>query len=355
MFEIRPTTYGGRGCFATCAIPRGTLVHIATTPFTAVIFRDFRKEVCAYCFAYELGRTWKVRLRGTESAGLWFCSESCREQWVNEEDPSCELVPVLEVIEQAVAMARRKLQTSKAGEYDEDFVHEDFSFESDAIEKLWEHVEGLVTANSVTGNPLRNPTLKNRVLALEDIEYDSARLVAVAIVRLYLESHTTSTVPWFTWNGFSELESHEKDLINRLPALLESHIRVFIFLKAIMPKKLQALVTTANVRAVLGRESANAFGIWQLPLNEESECLGSSIFPSGSYFNHSCDPNVIKTRSGRQMHFSTSRAVREGEELCISYGMMLKMPVQTRRNLLQEQWYFKCGCSRCTAELATAA
>ncbi|KAK9322061.1 hypothetical protein V1517DRAFT_324515 [Lipomyces orientalis] len=355
MFEIRPTAYGGRGCFATCEIARGTRVHCATTPFTAVIFRDFRKEVCGYCFAYDLGRAWKVRLGGTETAGLWFCSEGCRERWVNEEDHTGELVPVLELIEQTVALARRKLQSSKAGEYDEDFVTEDFSFEDDAIDKLWEQVDGLLTSNSVTANPLRNPILKNRILALEDIEYDSARLIAVAIVRLFLETYTSSTPPWFTWSGFAGLESHEKDLINRLPALLESHIRVYIFLKAVMPKKFQAFVTSANVRAVLGRESANAFGIWQLPLTTESECLGSSIFPSASYFNHSCDPNVIKTRTGRQMHFTTSRFVKKGEELCISYGMMLTMAAKARQDLLQEQWYFKCGCGRCTIELATAA
>ncbi|KAK9366471.1 hypothetical protein V1509DRAFT_629540 [Lipomyces kononenkoae] len=355
MFAIRPTSYGGRGCFATSEIPRGTLVHIATTPFTSVIFRDFRKEVCAYCFAYDLGRTWKVRLRGPETAGLWFCGEECRDRWVKEEDPSRELVPVLELIEQAVALARRKSQNSKVGEYDEDFVHEDFSFQSDAIDSLWKHIDGIVISASQLANPLRNPTLNNRVLALEDIEYDSARLVAVAIVRLYLDSHNTSVVPWFTWNGFCSLESHETDLINRLPALLESHIRVFIFLRAIMPNKFQPFVTTANVRAVLGREAANAFGIWQLPLSSESECLGSSIFPSGSYFNHSCDPNVMKTRIGRQMHFTTSRAVREDEELCISYGMMLTMPLQARQDLLQEQWYFGCRCGRCIAELGSEA
>ncbi|KAK9240369.1 hypothetical protein V1525DRAFT_395756 [Lipomyces kononenkoae] len=355
MFAIQPTSYGGRGCFASCDIPRGTLVHIASTPFTSVIFRDFRKEVCAYCLAYDLGRTWKVRLRGPETAGMWFCSEECRDRWVKEEDPSRELVPVLEVIEQAVALARRKLQNSKVTEYDEDFVHDDFTFQTEAIESLWKHIDSLVMSTSEIDNPLRNPALKNRVLALEDIEYDSARLVAVAIVRLYLESHNTAIVPWFSWNGFADLESHESDLINRLSALLESHIRVFVFLKAVMPHKFQPFVTIANVRAVLGREAANAFGIWQLPLSSESECLGSSIFPSGSYFNHSCDPNLIKTRIGREMHFTTSRAVREGEEICISYGMMVTMPVQARQDLLQEQWYFRCGCERCMAELGSEA
>ncbi|KAJ1959543.1 hypothetical protein GGI12_004285, partial [Dipsacomyces acuminosporus] len=102
--------------------------------------------------------------------------------------------------------------------------------------------------------------------------------------------------------------------------------------------KVQCLgrLTHGHFRAVYYREMANSFGIWDppnslLPINEakgaldftqscEQECLGFSIFPTAVYFNHSCAPNTIKLRVGREMQFVSNRAIECSEELFISYG-----------------------------------
>ncbi|KAK9448654.1 uncharacterized protein V1518DRAFT_427804 [Limtongia smithiae] len=395
-FAVGPTAYGGRGCYATRDIPAGTVVHIARSPATAVVFRDFRKEACAFCFCYDLGRSMKVRMlpptrqstspstRSSVSspfagAGLWFCSERCRDRWLAEEDgPAGELSTVLEAIETAVTHARKKMQqTGSSAEYDVDFVPESFdagndddgygdddnyedddnagcnSADPEDLDEIWNAMARLLDtdATRVLKNPVANPHIKLRVLALDDVEYDSARLVATAIVHRYLEDSKTQTRPEFSWNALMQLESHEADLLGRLPSLLEAHVRVFFFLRIVMPPVYLPFVTPDAVRAVLGRESANAFGIWQLPLDIESECLGSSIFPSASFFNHSCDANISKRRDGRQMVFTATRPVAAGEELNISYGMLDSTDVRARRRLLRRQWYFSCGCARCTREL----
>ncbi|KAK9464346.1 hypothetical protein V1512DRAFT_278475 [Lipomyces arxii] len=352
QFKVEKTFYGGRGCFAVTDIPANTLIHVASAPFASVIFRDFRKEVCGYCFAYDLGKTWKIRLSGN-LAGLWFCTESCRDSWIKE-DSSGNLVNALDAIEITVTAARKKMQTARASKYDCDFVPEDFEVENgmdETLDRLWDDTASLLDSSAIMKNPARNPQLKTRVLALEDVEYDLARLIAVGIVRFYLEEQNRNQSSNFSWQKFFCLESHERDLIAKLPSLLESHVRVYLFLKIIMPEQYQQYITTANVRGLLGREAANAFGIWQIPLHLESECLGSSIYPSASYFNHSCDPNVLKTRTGRQMHFITTRPVKAGQELCISYGMLLNMPCSKRKEFLHEQWYFDCNCTRCLAEM----
>ncbi|KAK7202995.1 hypothetical protein BZA70DRAFT_297518 [Myxozyma melibiosi] len=371
MFTVRPTSYGGRGCFATAPIAEGTVVHRAPAPFTSAVNRDFRKEVCAYCFHYDLGRTMKVRF---PRASLWFCSDDCRANWVAHEDDVCRglVSDVLERIDNAVAKARKTMQLGRgiaepSAEYDVDYVPDDVILDgspesADEIEQVWQTIaQRIEPAAPAASNPLKNPLLKVRLLALEEIEWDSARLVAVALVRKYLEEEEESTAAesrklpdHFLWSKFYSLESHEVDLLARVPALLESHVRVFLFLLAVMPPALLPHVTIANVRAVVSREAANAFGIWQLPLSSESEFLGSAIFPSGSYFNHSCEPNVAKSRVGRSMHFTTTRDIAPDEELCISYGMMLDQPVDSRRETLKEQWYFDCGCVRCARELAEA-
>ena len=45
-------------------------------------------------------------------------------------------------------------------------------------------------------------------------------------------------------------------------------------------------VTIANVRTILGVDPGNSFGIWEVPLMEESECLGFAVYPIASFFNH---------------------------------------------------------------------
>ncbi|KIK57318.1 hypothetical protein GYMLUDRAFT_172774, partial [Collybiopsis luxurians FD-317 M1] len=60
----KSTPYGGRGLFATHFIPKDTLLHTSSSPFASVIYRKYRKEVCADCFAYSFEsnrNTWNIK------------------------------------------------------------------------------------------------------------------------------------------------------------------------------------------------------------------------------------------------------------------------------------------------------
>ena len=46
------------------------------------------------------------------------------------------------------------------------------------------------------------------------------------------------------------------------------------------------LITVENVRMILGIDPGNSFGIWEVPLIDESECLGFAVYPAASFFNH---------------------------------------------------------------------
>lgn len=63
-----------------------------------------------------------------------------------------------------------------------------------------------------------------------------------------------------------------------------------------------------------------------------------------------CSPNVRKVRDGRTLRFLAISAVKENEELCISYGHIEGMDWSTRQKRLLEGWYFSCRCSRCRFE-----
>jgi hypothetical protein len=100
FYQILATPYGGRGAFAKTRIPKNTTILQCQGPYASVIVRKFRKEVCAWCFAWcfesSEGRkgSWSIRLEGSEGqAGNggngaawtpWFCREGCRDAWVEE-------------------------------------------------------------------------------------------------------------------------------------------------------------------------------------------------------------------------------------------------------------------------------
>ncbi|KAJ2555665.1 hypothetical protein EV175_002215 [Coemansia sp. RSA 1933] len=131
-------------------------------------------------------------------------------------------------------------------------------------------------------------------------------------------------------------------------------------------------LTHERFRAVYYREMANSFGIWESveddvgyasptidsvskqqqhvqPKGAESECLGFTIYSTAVYFNHSCAPNVRKTRKQRTMHFVSCRDIAQDEELFIAYGSVADSGPE-RRQRLQDHFFFECTCDRCLAE-----
>jgi len=174
---------------------------------------------------------------------------------------------------------------------------------------------------------------------------DLAKLVTAAVVQRSRESGTSNlTTSRGTWTNVLDLQGVYDDNID-LPSEVFQLSNV---LEAILPFSLRHLVSS-TAYPFLWRHLTNSFGIWELPISPDCENLGSAMYPSASYFNHSCDPNVAKLREGRVVRFVTSRDVQEGEELCISYGHT-ERKLEERKKDLKEWWGFDCHCSRCTRE-----
>jgi hypothetical protein len=169
-------------------------------------------------------------------------------------------------------------------------------------------------------------------------------LVTAAIVeRSRVKTDTTRPSSWDDVLGLQEgAFDDEIDLTAEIK-------QVVAFLAEHLPIELRELIES-TAYAFLSRHLSNSFGIWELPIMPDSENLGSAMYPSASYFNHSCEPNVLKLRQGRIISFVTSRDIQEGEELCISYGDTNR-EVEERRKMLKDWWGFNCDCIRCKREL----
>lgn len=333
--RIAATEFGGRGYFSSRPIPKDTEILRCNGPYTGVIFKPFKKEVCAYCFDDDNGRTQKIKLESPTVAtkksqpaygGVYFCTTECRDSWLKTID-----------FDGLIADALNAIETSCSAKKTSGNIEMNYATGNADVDATWKEVEQQQCSKK-----------SNNTHQLESEEYDTARMISIVLVKKYRALHKAIMVD--EWNMFSELQSNEAELLKKYPAMLQSYIKVYEFLHATMPKVLRPYLSTDLVRHCVGKEAGNAFGLWQLPLHLESECMGSNLFPEASFFNHSCDPSVRKERIGRDMVFTTTRDILPNEQLYISYGMLNNLGWKERVEQLNSQWHFICGCPRCETE-----
>ena len=132
---------------------------------------------------------------------------------------------------------------------------------------------------------------------------------------------------------------------------LAAFTRSYLQLLATLPLPLLPLLNAETVFTLSSRDSHNSFGIRSLD-DEGSEFFGYGCWPSASYFNHSCGPNVEKVREGREWVFRAGRDIAAGEELNITYlsGEERRNSREERMQTLKRNWGFDCGCHRCREE-----
>jgi SET domain len=310
LYTIQTTKDRGRAVYATQLIPAATAIHVASKPFASVIKEDWKKEVCAWCFKYRHCKRNSVQHPDMRT-GVSFCSKRCLQHWT-EDDFDGRMEEVL--VSMNTKDAQKALSLYARADY-----------------------------TQLTSTP-------------DGFPFDQAKLVASAVVARSREQPLADGCVGVRRKPRPEYTPSWDDVLNLQPGIFDDKIdlaaevrQVWSFLSKVLPKDLQHLIHP-TAYPFLSRHLSNSFGIWELPIMAESENLGSAMYPSASYFNHSCDPNVMKVRLGREVIFVTSREVQSGEELCISYGHTEK-EVEERRSKLLDWWGFNCNCSRCEREL----
>lgn len=364
-FDVKNTIYGGRGCFARAQIPKGTVIHLSRHPIGSSVARVFRKEVCTWCFGYQDGKTLKHRLHDK----IYFCSQECVASFVKS-DPEDLLAQTLVRVELLFAQSRGEV-SDKDIPGDEDLDAE--------ISRIWaatEKWESLLARLKPSKKAQIRPTVN-------DDDYCELRYVLGVLHSMYQtnkaeklhqrEEHLEEQKPAnVTPDGASQLSlsgmddgealaieaklfdilhSSESQKVHRYPYLAVSYSNIYKFIRLIAPEEYLPFISIQAVRDIIGRNLTNAFGIWSpvTSSDEEREYFGFGVYPSASFFNHSCKPNVTKIRRGASYEYIAKEDIPVGAELCISYGIRESDGLKQRQDALRE-WFFECGCLRCTTE-----
>ncbi|RDW89756.1 hypothetical protein BP6252_01788 [Coleophoma cylindrospora] len=335
LFEVRETKSSGRGVFALQDIPKGTALIEASEPVAWVIYDEYAKEVCAQCYAYDRGRTWKMR---DNAKGIVFCSHDCQVAWLTK-SPEDECIAREEI---------QKLLKKKHKSTDQIIDKNAHRPSVEEIEQYWELAER--TAQDIRACRLSLGATKKQRKAMQNAQ-------DAVIEEPYLM--------WYIFEGLvrarSDVEgwrSLEQLAVNTQPykelSDLARSTQVYLSLLAVVPKTFLPYVTQVLIRSLEGHSSVNVFGLRSLDERGEigdagSECFGYGLWPVASYWNHSCAPNVQKKRTGRMWRFWANNDIAKGQELCISYlgGDERSMEVVDRKAQLKDVWGFDCACSKC--------
>lgn len=78
------------------------------------------------------------------------------------------------------------------------------------------------------------------------------------------------------------------------------------------------------------------------------ETVGTALYSSMAFLNHSCDPNTVKYFEGDRLVLVALRPIRVGEEVTDNYGPHFSLSTRiTRNNWLQDYYGFQCRCQAC--------
>ncbi|EPS39101.1 hypothetical protein H072_7118 [Dactylellina haptotyla CBS 200.50] len=349
-FHIKTTPTAGRAVFATNPIPKGTPLVTAEDCLAPVILRIYRKEVCGWCYAYNLGRPMPFR---APDIGFAFCSTECEAKF--RSDAGDIGVQAWTAVELLTRKSTRRVER----------IENDILTDIDAprpnpceIQAAWLkaelHGEAIRLARLATTDATKPPKAIRKAFSTPP---------AVDILPFFLSVLLSAHHhPDTTTAHISALASTQTPYPHASD--LRADTTSYLHLLSILPLPLLPLLTPTLCLNLTSQNAHNSFGIrsshiapFQSPLSADpdgDEFFGYGTWPSASYFNHSCAPNLEKKRVGRVWYFSAGRAIESHEELCISYlgGEERSWSLDRRKDWLSRNWGFECTCQKCSAQEA---
>lgn len=401
-FKIHQTPSAGRCLLASSPLAPHTTILTTGPPILSVIMREYRREVCAFCYAYNRGRNLPIWSSSTSKA---FCSEQCRSMW--ESATGDEGLQCWEVLEAYVK--RKGGREVVMGDADARRPMEgDVEMAWDEVRELGQRVRQAKEASGIDEQvSKRHRKALNEALEAKGRVVDADVLsLLLAGVLLHYQHASTSTPPAISCTELTMDSPNPTDQTlspwTRLltlartptpyptPQNLLAHTHAYLLLLSLLPSHISPSITPTNCIFIPAHETHNSFGLRSLD-DAGDEFLGYGVWAEASLFNHSCEPNVGKGRGGgcvrgeggvlgemdgegkdgdevkgesgdeeemrsvrRTWSFWTTRDVEEGEELAISYlgGEEATLGVGERRARLMATWGFECCCGKCLREAA---
>ncbi|KAK3708001.1 Histone-lysine N-methyltransferase set-6 [Vermiconidia calcicola] len=328
LFAVQDVVDAGRGVIAISSLSQDTVVFKSEQPSAHVLFRQYRKEVCARCFSYDRGRTLPIR---DNAIGKVFCTRECQSWWVEEQgrlgsEAWKQLHSFLQLKSKVITNAHGLPMLAAKPTRDE-------------VQAAWDEAED--RAGSMRRELSSASQFKADKVLQRALQQSWSQAVDPDILSYLLSGileYARHPEQWQTEVSDLAMDETPYRSIPDLKAQCDS----FLQLTAITPVELLPSVTPQVCQTLINAASHNSFGIHS-GSEDGDEYLGYGLYPEASYFNHSCRPNIAKRRVGSAWEFRAIRDIDIGEECCITYlgGDEKELTVVERRSRLKQFWGFE--------------
>lgn len=322
-------TTKGRGMFCVDDVAEASLVH-KEDPFAAVILKKSRETHCHFCFN-ELPAD---AISCVSCSIPLYCSDWCQIKAGGQKfDRSSNSFSGLEGLADdlknymsvAVLAGTSTLDTGHIAEH----RHECQGF----------HWPLILPAEVV---------LAGRIL-VKVIEQNRCASADSSLIGFLDLSHNYLQLP-----PESKLEMHIYSII--LLYCLQHFYRTELSISGIMVSKTVILLSQIQVNsmAVVRMQAPEVKGPTYkhgnaLTSNLEQVKVGQAVYAAGSFFNHSCEPNIHTYFLSRTLYVRATEYILAGSELELSYGPQIgQWDCKDRRRLLEDRYSFTCQCTGCS-------
>ena len=305
--DLQFSTDRGRYFVATQDIYPGDVI-LKEEPYAAVLESVFRVNHCANCM-----KKTSTPIPCFECATVQFCSEACRdESWRKYHSIECGILAYLEPSQFLGRLPHLGLRIiTKTG-----------------LQTLVRHTQRELSGLAEPVNPVQfDPTSYRSVhnLATNSDNRSFEDLLKKSTEAVFMSK-------CLKFNGFYG------DTTN----FTTEQQRAEIFVSSLILRHLQIGATNGLEMAecILKNHDITKFDI--VP-------IGGAIFPTISFFNHSCYPNAMRIGYPNQQIIRVVRMIPQGEEVNIDYGFdFYATPIEYRHKRAMANYHFQCTCVACT-------
>ncbi|KAF0928835.1 hypothetical protein E2562_010699 [Oryza meyeriana var. granulata] len=329
ILECISTPNKGRGMTSPNDISPASLIH-AEDPLAVIIMKSCRDTHCHYCFSEAPA---DVVFCPSCTIPI-YCSNRCQEEAVGQ--ISWNQNACLESNNSVVDIAKLSVTSTRCKTQIAEHRHECGGAHWAAVLPA-----DIVLAGRIMAQYIEKQLLAGKRTTISGPNLDLVHHYNQDSPASKFESHIYATVLLLCLQSYYKSGvSWAEDSLSQL-VLLICQIKVNSIAIVHMKSMDGGKVLTVN-KGFSGSSGAVMCSVEQVR-------VAQAIYMSGSFFNHSCQPNVHAYFRSRTLVLRSSEYIKAGTPIELSYGPQAgEMDLPERQKSLRENYYFSCGCSNCS-------
>eukprot|EP01061_Rhynchopus_euleeides_P043949 TRINITY_DN7683_c0_g1_i1.p2 TRINITY_DN7683_c0_g1~~TRINITY_DN7683_c0_g1_i1.p2 ORF type:complete len:347 (+),score=108.67 TRINITY_DN7683_c0_g1_i1:1331-2371(+) len=123
----------------------------------------------------------------------------------------------------------------------------------------------------------------------------------------------------------------------------DTYAQLAVLLNSMCKRAGMAELAWPDALVLFSKLEVNSFSV----MDRKNTTIGYAVYRKAASINHSCEPNMVATFAGRDIHLRPVRDINKGDELTVSYVELASLTSERNAELLK-RYGFECACPRCS-------